>query len=51
MTFCGNLLSRSLFGVKRTSLFAAHVSAYDPKRTSEVAGGPCPGAVPDRPFC
>src|SRR5262249_35342752 len=28
------LLSRSLLGAKRTSLFAAHMSAYDPKRTS-----------------
>src|SRR5262245_39533116 len=34
MTGCGCLLSRSLLGVKRTSLFAAHMSAYDPKRTS-----------------
>src|SRR5262249_32839173 len=33
MTLCGNPLSRSLLGVKRTSLFAAHMSAYDPKRT------------------
>jgi putative ABC transport system substrate-binding protein len=31
--FCGNPLSRSLLGVKRTSLFAAHMSANDPKRT------------------
>jgi hypothetical protein len=23
-------------GVKRTSLFAAHMSAYDPKRTSSL---------------
>jgi hypothetical protein len=33
MTFCGNPLSWSLFGVKRTSLIAAHMSASDPKRT------------------
>jgi hypothetical protein len=33
MTVCGNPLSRSLLGVKRTSLFATHMSAYDPKRT------------------
>src|SRR5262249_38786359 len=31
------LLSRSLLGAKRTSLFAAHMSASDPKRTSLVA--------------
>ena len=42
MTFCGNLLSRSLFGVKRTPLFAAHMSAFDPKRTS---GRPLTGIV------
>ena len=34
MTFCENPLSRSLLGVKRTWPFAAHMSAYDPKRTS-----------------
>jgi len=34
MTSCGNPLSRSLLGVKRTWLFAQHMSAYDPKRTS-----------------
>ena len=34
MAFCGNPLSRSLFGVKRTSLFAAQMPASDPKRTS-----------------
>ena len=28
------LLSRSLLGVKRTCLFALHMSAFDPKRTS-----------------
>src|SRR5262245_6782030 len=33
MTVCGCLLSRSLLGVKRTSPFAPHMSAYDPKRT------------------
>ena len=33
MTLCGNPLSRSLLGVKRTSLIALHMSAYDPKRT------------------
>jgi hypothetical protein len=33
MTVCGNPLSRSLLGVKPTSLFAAHMSACDPKRT------------------
>jgi hypothetical protein len=33
MTFCGNPLSRSLLGVKRTWLVAAHMSAFDPKRT------------------
>src|SRR5262245_35839984 len=34
MTVCGCPLSRSLLGVKRTWLFATHMSAYDPKRTS-----------------
>jgi hypothetical protein len=33
MTLCGNPLLRSLLGVKRTWLFAARMSAYDPKRT------------------
>ena len=33
MTFCGNPLSRSLSGVKRTCPFALHMSANDPKRT------------------
>src|SRR5262245_4600537 len=37
MTFCENPLSRSLLGVKRTSLFAPHMSAYGPKRTSRFA--------------
>jgi len=36
MTFCENPLSRSLFGVKRTSHFATHMSAYDPKWTWAV---------------
>jgi hypothetical protein len=36
MTLCGNPLLRSLLGVKRTSLFAAHMSAFDPKRTSDA---------------
>src|SRR5215475_3099276 len=33
MTACESLLSRSLLGAKRTSRCAAHMSAYDPKRT------------------
>jgi len=33
MAFCGITLSRSLSGVKRTWLVAAHMSAFDPKRT------------------
>ena len=33
MTFCESPLSRSLLGVKRTSLIATHMSASDPKRT------------------
>ena len=33
MTVCGNPLLRSLLGAKRTSLFAAQMSAYDLKRT------------------
>src|SRR5215831_10551644 len=36
MALCGNPLSRSLLGVKRTSLFARHMSAFDPKRTFSV---------------
>jgi hypothetical protein len=32
-TFRGSPLLRSLLGVKRTSLFAAQMSAFDPKRT------------------
>jgi hypothetical protein len=35
MTVRGGPLSRSLFGPKRTSLIAAHMSANDPKRTSD----------------
>jgi len=33
MTVCGNPLSRSLLGAKRTCRFALHMSAFDPKRT------------------
>jgi hypothetical protein len=33
MTGCASLLSQSLLGIERTSLFAAHMSASDPKRT------------------
>jgi hypothetical protein len=33
MTVCGNPLSRSLLGVKRTCRFALQMSAFDPKRT------------------
>jgi hypothetical protein len=33
MALCGNSLSRSLLGVKRTCLIALHMSAFDPKRT------------------
>src|SRR5215470_6331397 len=33
MTVCRCPLSRSLLGVKRTCLFALHMSAFDPKRT------------------
>jgi hypothetical protein len=36
MTIWACLLSRSLLGAKRTSRCAAHVSAYDPKRTSKL---------------
>src|SRR5262249_46037284 len=36
MTVCGSPLSRSLLGVKRTCLFAPHMSAFDPKRTSDT---------------
>jgi hypothetical protein len=30
---CGISLSRSLLAIKRTCLFALHMSAFDPKRT------------------
>ena len=33
MTSCGNPLSRSQLGAKRTCPFALHMSANDPKRT------------------
>jgi hypothetical protein len=36
ITVCGNPLSRSLLGAKRTWLVAAHMSACDPKRTSRA---------------
>jgi hypothetical protein len=36
----GSPLSRSLLEVKRTSLFAAQMSAYDPKRTWASLNGP-----------
>src|SRR5262245_32247983 len=39
MTFGGNPLSRSLLGVKRTWLFAPHMSALDPKRTQMTPSG------------
>src|SRR5215813_4995084 len=38
MALCGNSLSRSALGVKRTWLVAAHMSAFDPKRTSAAHG-------------
>ena len=34
MAVCENPLLRSLLGVKRTCVFAAHMSAFDPKRIS-----------------
>ncbi len=39
MTFCGSPLSRSLLGVKRTSLFATQMSASDPtdKHAREIS--------------
>jgi hypothetical protein len=37
MTFRGNLLSRSLFGIERTWPIAVQMSAFDPKRTSGAA--------------
>jgi hypothetical protein len=33
MTVCGNTLLQSLLGVKRTCVFALHMSAFDPMRT------------------
>ena len=39
MTFAGIPLSWSLFGVKRTSLFALQMSALDPKRTLVALNG------------
>jgi hypothetical protein len=38
MALCGNSLLRSLLGVKRTCVFAAHMSAFDPKQTSHRYG-------------
>jgi hypothetical protein len=38
MTFCWNPRSRWLFGVQRTLLFAAHISACDPSATSIIKG-------------
>ena len=35
IAFCGISLSPSLLGVKRTSLFALQMSAFDPKRTCD----------------
>ena len=37
MTFCESPLSRSLLGLKRASLIAAHMSGSDPKRTSATS--------------
>src|SRR5262245_25918572 len=39
MTVCGSPLLRSLSGVKRTCRCAAHMSAFDPKRTLAAAFG------------
>jgi hypothetical protein len=39
ITIAACLLSRSLLGVKQTSLVAAHMSAFDPKRTSPLHCG------------
>src|SRR5262245_26757998 len=36
MILCGNPLSRSLLGAKRTCHFALHMSANDPKRTFQL---------------
>ena len=46
ITFCGNPLSRSLLGVKRTWLCAPHMSAFDPKRTLFASAvGPFQSAI------
>jgi hypothetical protein len=37
MTLCGNPLLQSQLGVKRTWAVAAHMPAFDPKRTFDVA--------------
>ena len=37
MTFCGNPLARSLSGVKRTSLVAVHMSAFEGKADMAIA--------------
>jgi hypothetical protein len=44
MILCGNPLSRSLLGVKRTWPIAVQMSAFDPKRTSDgkANGNYCP---------
>jgi hypothetical protein len=51
MALCGNLLLRSLLGVKRTWPFALHMSANDPKRTfsssTEYRGSVFHGAPTD----
>src|SRR6476660_8210698 len=44
MTLCGNTLSQSQLGVKRTWLVAAHMSAFDPKRTL-APSRPAPASV------
>src|SRR5215475_1364960 len=44
-TFCGNSLSRSLLDLKRTCLFALHMSAFDPKRTKTASLSPVYAAV------
>jgi hypothetical protein len=40
IAFCGISLLRSLLGVKRTWLVAAHMSAFDPKRTLKPVAQP-----------
>src|SRR5262245_33281648 len=45
VTVCGSPLSRSLLGVKRTSLFAAHMSANDTKRTSLAVAANSPSSA------